>query len=460
MSGALCDAVLDRSGSATTLANLERSNLLLVPLDRRGEWYRYHHLFRDVLLEELRRDEPDIFPVLRRRASDWCQRNGMHEAALEYSIAAEDVDTVADLVVMLGVPLYRQGRETTVERWIRWLEDRDGVEGHPMIAVLASLLFALMGRPIVAERWAEAVDRWQDDGARPDDPFSEAWAALLRAVLCRHGVERMRADSEGAMRGFAAIGFVTPTPALTKGVALVLTGDPDAGDESLEDAVNVAEETGSAEDLAIALCERSLVAMSRGDWTLVESLAERALTALRRDGFEESVVTPLVCAVLARLAVHRGDPEAARRALVRAQRLRSELTYALPYIAVQSRIELTRVHIALADVAGAKTLMREVDEILRRRPDLGSVVADAEALRTQLSNVRGSIALGASTLTAAELRLLPMLSTHLSFREIGEQMFLSPNTIKSQAISSYRKLGVTSRSKAVARCRELGLLED
>ena len=104
--------------------------------------------------------------------------------------------------------------------------------------------------------------------------------------------------------------------------------------------------------------------------------------------------------------------------------------------------------------------MREVDEILRRRPDLGSVVADAEALRTRLSKERGSIALGASTLTAAELRLLPMLSTHLSFREIAEQMFLSPNTIKSQAISCYRKLGASSRSEAVARCRELGLLEE
>ena len=93
MSGALCDAVLDASGSAAVLANLERSNLLLVPLDRHGEWYRYHHLFREVLLEELRRDEPDVIPALRRRASDWCQRNGMHEAALEYSIAADTTST-------------------------------------------------------------------------------------------------------------------------------------------------------------------------------------------------------------------------------------------------------------------------------------------------------------------------------------------------------------------------------
>jgi LuxR family transcriptional regulator, maltose regulon positive regulatory protein len=100
-----------------------------------------------------------------------------------------------------------------------------------------------------------------------------------------------------------------------------------------------------------------------------------------------------------------------------------------------------------------------VDEVLRRRPDLGSLVGEAEALRTRLTDERGSIALGASTLSAAELRLLPILSTHLSFREIAAQLYLSPNTVKSQAISTYRKLGASSRSQAIARSRELGLLE-
>ena len=135
------------------------------------------------------------------------------------------------------------------------------------------------------------------------------------------------------------------------------------------------------------------------------------------------------------------------------------LTYALPYFAVQARIELARVHLALADLAGAKTLMREVDELLRRRPDLGNLAGEAGALRARLAKERDPSAPGASALTGAELRLLPMLSTHLSFPEIAEDLFLSPNTIKSQAVSIYRKLGTSSRSQAVARSRELGLLE-
>ena len=135
------------------------------------------------------------------------------------------------------------------------------------------------------------------------------------------------------------------------------------------------------------------------------------------------------------------------------------LTSALPYLAVQARIELTRVHLALADLAGARTLMRETDDVLKRRPGLGTLVGEAQALRAQIAKVRGSSIPGASALTAAELRLLPLLSTHLSFAEIGAELFVSPNTAKTHAVSIYRKLNAGTRGQAVARARELGLLE-
>src|ERR1700759_5563517 len=114
MSGALCDAVLEQPHSAGTLAHLARSNLLLVPLDRRGQWYRYHHLFREMLLAELERTNPALIPVLRRRAADWYLRNNLPEEALEYSIAAGDVGTAGRLVEDLMLPTYRAGRVTTI----------------------------------------------------------------------------------------------------------------------------------------------------------------------------------------------------------------------------------------------------------------------------------------------------------------------------------------------------------
>src|SRR6266699_4826712 len=216
------------------------------------------------------------------------------------------------------------------------------------------------------------------------------------------------------------------------------------GDASLEDTVRVAEHVGAHEILALALGERSLLAMARGDWGQAEALADQAAAALlRRLGME----TVLACAVQARTALHRGDFPAARRQLVSAQRLRPGLTYAMPHLAVQARIELTRVHLALTDIAEARTLMREIDELLERRPDLGTLVGQARALRAQLSADLASSIPGPSCLTGAELRVLPMLTTHLSLPEIGAELFLSPHTVKSQAMSIYRKLGASSRSQ-------------
>ena len=282
---------------------------------------------------------------------------------------------------------------------------------------------------------------------------------MVRAALCRRGAERMRADADEAVCRFAAGSFLTPTPALLQGIACILCGDFDGGEVSLEDALSVGEQVGSTDDVVIALCEQALRAMARSEWDRAEILAEKAPTVLRKAGIEGSFATPLICALQARAAMHRGDVLAARRELVSAQHLRPLLTYALPYLAVQARIELARVHLALADLPAARTLMREVDDLLKRLPDLGTLAADAGAFRAQLSRERGSSVPGASALTAAELRLLPLLSTHRSFPEIAEQMFLSRYTVKSQAMSIYHKLGASSRNQAVARSRELGLLE-
>ncbi len=109
MCGSLCEAVLAEPRSAAVLAELAGSNLLLVPLDRRGVWYRYHHLFRDMLLGELERLEPGLMTVLRRRAAAWCLDHGRPEEALEYSIAAGDVDTVARLVGKIALSAFRAG---------------------------------------------------------------------------------------------------------------------------------------------------------------------------------------------------------------------------------------------------------------------------------------------------------------------------------------------------------------
>ena len=460
MCGALCEAVLELPGSAANLAGLARSNMLLVPLDRRGQWYRYHHLFRDMLLAELERREPGQIPLLQHRAAQWCAQNSLPEQALEYSMAAGDVDSAARLIGELAAPARRQGRLSTLRRWFGWLDERGGIDRHLTVTALAAVIYAWMGQPVEAERWADVMDRWQEgDAAGCEDPAASAWAALARAFACRHGIAQMLADADDAVARFSAAGIVTPGPALIQGVARVLSGDLDGGNAALTDAASLGEETGAPEIVAQALGEQALVAIALGEWDRAEALAGQARTVVRQAGIEESHVTPLVYAVQARTVIHRGEVASARQALVSAQRGRPLLTYAIPHMAVQARIELIRVHIALADLAGARTLMREIEGILRRRPDLGTLVGETQALRVQLSAERFSELAGASSLTVAELRLLPMLATHLSGPEIAAELFLSPHTIKSQQVSLYRKLGVSSRGQAVARAREMGLLE-
>jgi LuxR family transcriptional regulator, maltose regulon positive regulatory protein len=269
MSGPLCDALLDLRGSAATLAELARSNLLLVPLDRRGEWYRYHHLFRDMLLAELHRREPGLMPVLHRRAADWQESNGAPGEALGYWMQAGDVDAAARLVGALAFPVYQHGRVATVERWFGWLEDRGAMENYPAVAVLAAVFHAVTGKPVDAERWAGAAERGVIAASLPDgSPSIEPWLALLRALLCRSGVDQMLSDGELAVRTMPAGSFWRATSIVVMGMAHLMAGDPDRADVLFEDTAAEGRAAGGTTDACVALAERSLLATARRDWDL------------------------------------------------------------------------------------------------------------------------------------------------------------------------------------------------
>ena len=158
------------------------------------------------------------------------------------------------------------------------------------------------------------------------------------------------------------------------------------------------------------------------------------------------------------MAIHRGDSARGREELVHAQLVRPLASYALPWIAVGALIELARAYLAIADTAGARTAVSEAEAVVRRRPDLGLLTERLVELRRQVDAAASSLA-GPSTLTPAELRVLPLLSTHLTLQEIADRLSNSRSTIHSHAVSIYGKLEVTGRSEAVERAIELGLLE-
>ena len=458
MSGPLCDAVLEDSGSAAILDSLARSNLFMVPLDRTGEWYRYHHLFQELLRAELRRVEPDLVPQLLARAANWCEANDQPEAAIGYAQTAGDVDRTARLIVRNYLDTYNSGRAATVERWLGWLDAHGAIETNAAVAVIGGLTAALWGRPAEAERCADAAERASYDGTLYDGSASiDSWHALMRAQHCRRGVARMRTDAELAVATLARGSRLRPSAMVLLAVSHWLAGDIDQADDLFADVAEEGVALGAWAPVTFALGERGAIAIEREAWVHAEELADRALRHIRRSLMEEYPTSALAYSAAARVALHRGDRPGAEELLTRAQRLRPRLTYALPHLAIQTRLELARVYLALADAAGAATMLREIESILRRRPDLGTLLVQVDELRASLKTMHTQ-APGASTLTEAELHLLPHLATHLSFREIGERLYLSRHTVKSHAMAIYRKLSVSSRNAAVERSRELGLL--
>jgi LuxR family transcriptional regulator, maltose regulon positive regulatory protein len=457
MCGPLCDAVLDTTGSAKVLESLAGSNLLLVPLDRRGEWYRYHHLFRDLLRAELERREPELIPELHRRAAAWCEANGLEETAIDHAQVAGDADQVAGLVLKVMQPVWASGRVDTVLGWMEWFERGQLMERYPAVAVHGALIFALLGRATGAEQWAAAAEQGSPEGRLPDGSTMESYLAYLRAILCRDGVAAMRRDARLAWDGLSLLSPYRATMLHAEALSFLLDGDREGADAVFTRAFDAATEVGAPPLAAVVLAERGIIAAGRDDWAEAAALADRALEIIRGGEFDAYWTSALVYAWAARAALHRGDLDAAREHLARSAGLRPLLTHALPVVSVQALLELARAYIALGDSDGAHAVLRQADDIFRQRPNLGVLRSQADELRRRLAAMRRT-GLGASSLSAAELRLLPLLPSYLSFREIGQRLFISQHTVKTQAMSIYRKLGVSSRSEAVHHAQQLGLL--
>jgi len=456
MSGPLCDAVLERKESALELASIEESNLFLVPLDRNRGSYRYHRLLRDLLRRELEEREPELVPVLNQRAADWFEAQGDAESMLEYSHAAGNMDSAARILSSIAMAVCCSGRVAAVEAWLDRFDDDALLQLYPAVAVEGSRVHALRGRPDEAERWLAAAERGV--GQDEDNRSTRACISVLRAIMCADGPKRMLSDAQSALGDLAPEHSWHPWALLVHGVAQVLLGEDEAAGAILTEATDASERLGRTESHALALCERSLLAAESDD-RKAEVLALKARHLIEDGELDAYATSALEIATSARALLRHGRWDEARRQLTIAQRLAPSLTRAIPWLAVQVRLELTHAYITLRDRDGAQGRLAEAEEILRVRPSVGVLGEHVTQLQAEADAMPQTATGSNSGLTGAELRLMPLLSTHLSFREIGERLFVSRNTIKTQAISVYRKLGVSSRSDAISRADELGLVD-
>jgi len=456
--GPLCDAVLGLpSCAAEQLRRLDASSLFVIPLDHRGEWYRYHALFREFLLGELRRTEPGIIMTLHRRAANWYESSGSAALALEHLIQAADWDRSMRVAAALALPTYSAGQLATNQRWYRAIGDAK-IEHYPPLAVLRCWEAVLTGDTPGAERWAAFVDTASFDLTPEDGTASyESARAMLRAGMCPGGPDQMMADAAAAVAQETAWSSWRGKALWLLSEAHLLAGDLDGAAGLLAEASATAAKTGDVDAAVICDSLLALLAMDEGDWPQAASWLEPTLALIHKNGMQDYITCLLAFAGAARLAVHHGDLREAHRQLTRAMRARPSATYALPFLAVRLRLQLARVYLAIADPATARQLVREIDDILTYRPALGTLIDELEEFRAVLASSTAEAGCRPA-LTPAELRLLPYLQTHLTASGIAERLFVSSHTVKAEIKSIYRKLGVSSRNEAVQKASAIGLL--
>jgi LuxR family transcriptional regulator, maltose regulon positive regulatory protein len=446
-----CDALLGRQSSDSMLVSLERAGVAAA-VDRHHRRYRCPRIVREHLLAELRRSEPERARALHRSVATDAAERGSVEEALEHATAAGDLDRTAELADRLAVSACGRGDLDSLEPWLARLRNEPSVDRRPDLCLAASWSYAVRGRPGEARHWADAASR----GLSRDDPRLR----LLRGLQCRTGAAQMLEDTTAACDALPAGDAWQPFATLAHGVALILTGDVARGEQALVEAVELATAAGASELKILALCVLTLVSIAENAHADADAFAAEAAEAEAVATPSASLVGLLVHATRARSTARHGDLAAAEASLAEADELLGCATPAVPWLATLPLLALAHVRLALADAAGARLLLRRVADIFRVRPELGVLVEHGAELDRQAHALSEPTGRWASSLTPAERRLLPFLATHLSFREIGTHLYISRNTVKTQAIAVYRKFGVTSRSAAIARAIDLGLIDD
>ena len=438
------------------LRRLAQANLLISEVPGGETSWRYHHLLRDHLRAELAVREPGAEPSLHARAAAWYASTGRPELAIEHTLASGDLDAAARMVETATVHTYQMGHGDRLERWLASFPD-ETYERRPTMAMGAALTHALNGKAERADRLADILERSTAAEVPVNGTASfESARAILRAAMVRNGPDDAVVNATDAV---AAEPPGSPWRMLALvGLAMghILRGEADKADAALAAAHDAA--PGDGRFAFFALAVRASLAMARRDWEAAAHHARESHARLDRIQFDAMASSVLVHAVAARVAVHRGDVARCREELVHAQLVRPLASHALPAAAVLALLEVARAYLSVADPAGASAAVTEAERIVQRRPDLGVLPEQLAEMRQRSRGATAALA-GPSTLTPAELRVLPLLSTHLMFEEIAQRLHVSRHTVKTQVVSIYSKLGVSSRGEAVERAIEIGLLE-
>ncbi len=454
----LCDAVTGTGDAQEVIKHLERENLFVIPLDDDRLWFRYHQLFAQMLVSQLKRGEPGVLPVLHQRASDWFGQIGAARLAVEHALAAGNACGAVNLIAANWTAYVDAGRVATVRQWLRSLGDLQ-ISASPLAAHCAAWVAALSGERDDVRRWIPIIEAGQHQGRLPDGMQSlQSSALLLKATFGFSGLTVMRESAARAVE--LEDDVASPWHALARtvlGMAMYLSGELDAAAGQLDQAL--ASVTPIAVVRLFALVMRTLIAVELGRLDEAQAAA-RAAGELAADpalglgnspqGWLASLAAGSVQAGYGRLAQARAHYD-------RFLSAREPWPGLSPWPKFEVQVRLADVLLELGDRRCAAEQLEAARNVISSFPDGTSAQRRRLDRLAQRLDGRPKSASLAEPLTEREEGILRLLRGTLSQRQIGQELHLSANTIKTHTRAIYRKLGVRARGDAVARGRELGM---
>ena len=415
----LCDAALEREDSAAILAELARSNMFLVALDAREQWYRYHHLFGEVLALELGREDAS---ALRRRAATWCREQGLVEDALEHAAAAQDAETVAELLVEHDRQLVWGGQVGLFLRWVRWLPLELLLE-HPSLAAGGAVAAALLARPEVeVERLLAVAERARRERPQLWSPYAEAIVEVTRSEVIERGdvgaavgharraVAAARAGADAPDRG----GTCEPRAGAvlrrrSRSSAPRRACRPSNAPTRRTSPTAMSETSGCSPWSTPSKGEPR--ARRRG---LLRRLASRATDSKRIPGLRRWRTSDLLWR-----ARRAGRLDEAEREALRGERLRRSPQPTVGH--THALLVLAQVRIARSRLASAARVLKRAHTAIAGFPDPGRLPAIAASIERDLTIAEANAGNGhlVEEPSPAELAVLRYLATGLSRRDVA-----------------------------------------
>jgi LuxR family transcriptional regulator, maltose regulon positive regulatory protein len=460
LSGPLCDAVLQTCDSASVLEKIERENLFVVPLDMSRHWYRYHHLFGELLRTELHRTEPDLVADLHRRAAAWFENEGLIDEAVRHLIAGGDIARSTELIAADWADEFNGGGLSTISGVLDLLPEETVLQ-DPRLGVVRAWVALSVGQLDDAAEWIEAVETRAANGTADDGAIRDQ-LVVLRAVHSFKTAE-VTAALEAARRAITLdLGDAPPGRSSAYsiyGAALYFSGNTHEAEAAFRRAAELAEKAGDRRARLSALGHLALISAERGQLADAESQIRRASGSSRDLADAEHLVDVMVSLATAELLAKRGDTAAALAAadtaIMSARQGGAILEVAKTLLVKADICE------HLGDHQTAKDALDEAAALVRGCADAGiasALLASAQRNAGVTAAPRNEACAVDEELTPKELEVLRLLPTRLSRREIGERLYVSLNTVKTHQRALYRKLRVEHRGAAVGRARELGLL--